>query len=134
MDESRLKCAPLFAGLRKKERRFVAQRADEVEVPEGKQLAHEGDFAHEFFIIEQGTARVEHEGQLLAELGPGDFFGEIAIHATARRIASVVATSAMELIVLTSESLRAVERQHPRVADQIREAIAERLEGDGARA
>jgi CRP-like cAMP-binding protein len=128
LDESRLKCAPLFAGLGKRQRSFIAQRADEVDVSAGTELVHEGDFAHEFFIIEQGTARVVHDGEQIAELERGDFFGEVAIHATDRRTASVIATSSMDLIVLTPEAVRAVERELPEIAEKIRAAVAERLD------
>jgi CRP/FNR family transcriptional regulator, cyclic AMP receptor protein len=127
MDEKRLRSVPFFGGLDKRECRTVARLADEIDIPEGQRLAREGEFAHEFFVIEEGTAEVDHEGETIAELGPGDFFGEIGILATERRMATVTATSPMELIVLTSGALRTVRREHPEVAERLRKAIDERF-------
>ena len=78
MDEGRLAAVPLFASLSKDERARIAQHADEVEVQSGRRLVDEGDWAYEFFVIESGTAIVTHAGEQIAELGPGDFLGEIA--------------------------------------------------------
>ena len=58
-------------------------------MPEGYELAREGQFAHEFFIIEDGAAAVS-DGERIAELGAGDFFGEIGLLETERRTATVV--------------------------------------------
>ena len=127
MDERRLKEVPLFAGLGKKERQTVAQHADEVDAAEGKTLAREGELAYEFFIIEAGTAQVTIAGEPRAELGPGDFFGEIGALGKVPRVATVTATSPMELIVMTSRDIRALNRDEPEVAEQLRQAIAERL-------
>ncbi len=127
MDHSRLKEVPLFAGLGKREQKALAQRADEVDVPQGKKLAREGEFAYEFFVIKRGTAEVTCNGDSVAELGPGDFFGEIAILAEERRTATVTATSTMELIVLTSGAFRALQREQPDVAQTVRRTIEERL-------
>jgi CRP-like cAMP-binding protein len=123
VDEKHLESVPLFAGLDRKKRRAVAQRADEIDVSEGTKLAREGDFAYEFFIIRDGTAEVSHEGEPLAELGPGDFFGEVGVFASERRTATVTASSDMDLIVLTSGALRAIDREHPEVHRQIIQAI-----------
>jgi CRP-like cAMP-binding protein len=134
MDEKRLRALPLFEKLGRKERKFVAQRADEVDVAEGKRLATEGDFAYEFFIVEEGTAEVRHEGERLAELGPGDFFGEIALVRRGQRTADVVATSQMRLVVLTASDFRAMRRELPRVARQIEVALEKRAPAaEGAR-
>jgi CRP/FNR family transcriptional regulator, cyclic AMP receptor protein len=126
MDEARLRAIPLFDGLGKKERRAVARQADEVEVEPGRQLVREGEFAYEFFAIEDGSAEVRRGDQLLAELGPGDFFGEMGLIGQVTRNASVVATSPMRVLVLTGSAFRHVERELPAVSKQIRKAIEER--------
>jgi CRP-like cAMP-binding protein len=71
MDEARLRGIPLFAGLGKKERREVAKQADEVDVEAGRHLVREGEFAYEFFAIEEGTADVRRGAQLLESLQRG---------------------------------------------------------------
>jgi CRP-like cAMP-binding protein len=126
MDEARLQAIPLFAGLSKKERKGVAQQADEVDVEAGRKLVREGEFAYEFFAIEEGTAEVRRGDQLLGELGPGDFFGEMGLIGNAPRNASVIASSPMTAIVMTGSAFRHIDREMPDVAKQIRKAIEER--------
>jgi PPM family protein phosphatase len=126
MDEARLKTAPLFADLSRKERRALAQRADEVELEQGRKIVREGEWAYEFFAIEQGTAEVRRGDQLLGELGPGDFFGEMGLVADTRRNATVIATSPLTVIVMTAQAFRQTARELPEVATKIRAAIEER--------
>ena len=127
MDVRDVESIPLFAGLSKDDQKVVAQYADEVDVPEGKVLAEEGRLAYEFFAIKEGTADVTLGGQHAAALGPGDFFGEIGLLAGDRRVASVVATSPMSLVVLTGSQLRAIDSRMPGVAERIRSAMAQRV-------
>jgi CRP/FNR family transcriptional regulator, cyclic AMP receptor protein len=126
MNEARLKGIPLFAGLNRKERRALAQRADEVELERGRKIVREGEWPYEFFAIEQGTAEVRRGDQLLAELGPGDFFGEMGLVGDTRRNATVTATSPLTVIVMTGKAFRQTAREMPEVASKIRAAIEER--------
>jgi CRP-like cAMP-binding protein len=130
MDPRDVQSIPLFAGLSKDDQQVVAQYADEVDVEAGKVLAEEGRLAYEFFAIKDGTAEVKLGGQHTAALGPGDFFGEIGLLAGDRRVATVVATSPMHLIVLTGSQLRAIDSRMPGVAERIRGAMAQRLEAN----
>ncbi len=129
MDTSRLKSVPLFASLKDKELKQVAHLADEVDVAEGQHLVDEGRFAHEFFVIEEGSAEVQHDGKTVATLGPGDFFGEVALIRTDRRTASVVAKTPMKLIVVFGPNFRAIESDMPSVHEKITAAIEERTAG-----
>lgn len=126
MDPARLKSIPLFASLSDHERTQVARWADEVDVSQGKHLVDQGDFAYEFFVIEEGTAEVKRGEDSLAQLGPGDFFGELALLGEDRRTASVVATSPMRTIVMFGRDFRQMESEMPAVAAKIRQAIEER--------
>jgi CRP-like cAMP-binding protein len=126
MDADRLKSIPLFAGLNRKERRALGPRADEVELAEGREIVREGEWPYEFFAIEQGTAEVRRGDQLLGELGPGDFFGEMAFVGDTRRNATVVATSPVKVIVMTGPAFRQTARELPDVASKIRAAVEER--------
>lgn len=126
MDESRLSSVPLFASLSKKERRRLAQLADEVDVKEGKELIHEGSSAYEFFVIEEGTAEVLRHGEHVADLGPGDFFGEAGAMGRTARNASVIARSPLTAIVLNAHEFRQVAAEMPAVAQRIEAAIEER--------
>ena len=127
MDPRDVQSIPLFAGLSKDDQQVVAQYADEVDVEAGKVLAEEGRLAYEFFAIKDGTADVTLGGQHAAALGPGDFFGEIGLLGGDRRVASVVATTPMSLVVLTGSQLRAIDSRMPGVADRIRSAMAQRI-------
>jgi CRP-like cAMP-binding protein len=128
MDERKVELIGLFANLSRHERRQIASTADEVDVEEGRQLVREGEFAYEFFVIEDGTAEVLRDGEHVADLGPGDFLGEMGIVHKARRNASVVARSPMSLIVMTEQDFRGMKRAMPAVADRIQRAVQERSE------
>ena len=90
MDAKSLERVPLFAGLSHKDREKIARWADSIDLPAGKHLLDQGRLPHEFFVIVEGEVEVLHDGQRLATLGPGDFFGEIALIEHGRRTASVV--------------------------------------------
>jgi CRP-like cAMP-binding protein len=128
MDASRLEGVGFFSSLSKKELGKLAQWTDEVSVDAGHELATEGQFAHEFFVIEEGSAEVTKNGERIAELGPGEFFGEIGLLETERRTASVVATTPMQLIVMFQREFKQMEREMPGIADRIRAAIRARLD------
>jgi CRP/FNR family cyclic AMP-dependent transcriptional regulator len=121
-----MKDLKLFSALSKRERQQVAKHADEVDVPEGRHLVREGEFAYEFFVIEAGRAEVVRDGEHVADLGPGDFLGEMGIVAQATRNASVIARSPMSVVVMTEQAFRGMERSIPAVAERIREAVEER--------
>ena len=126
MDEQKVDSIPLFAGLSKKERQAIAQHADELRFEEGRQLVREGSFPYEFFILEAGSADVTHNGERLAELGPGDFFGEMALVDRTRRNASVVATSPITVVVMTGQAFRQMKRELPAVCERITREVEER--------
>jgi CRP/FNR family transcriptional regulator, cyclic AMP receptor protein len=126
MDESSLRSIALFAALPEPARRTVAQHADEIDVPEGTELARQGEFAYEFFVIQQGSAEVLRDGQRIAELGPADFLGEMGIIGKVVRNATVVTTSPSRVIVMTGQAFRSMARSSPEVARTIEAAVEER--------
>jgi CRP-like cAMP-binding protein len=128
MDTSKLAGIEFFSGLSKNELQRLARWTDEIDVPEGEVLASQGRFAHEFFVIEDGTASVDQDGNHLADLGPGDFFGEIGLVETVRRTATVRATTPMRVIVMFERDFRQMEQEMPTVAARIQEAIRARLD------
>ena len=126
MDERKVELIGLFANLSRHERRQIASTADEVDVEEGRQLVREGEFAYEFFVIEDGTAEVLRDGEHVADLGPGDFLGEMGIVSQAVRNATVVAKSPVRAIVIDEQAFRSIRRLNPAVADRITAAVEER--------
>jgi CRP-like cAMP-binding protein len=126
MNQARLKDVPFFNKLKKKELEVIARHADEVDVPAGKVLTRQGDLGDEFFVIEAGSAEVSRDGQRVNELGPGDFFGEMALLEADRRNATVTAMTPMELIVMTRSSFRSIDTAMPHVHKTVQEAIEQR--------
>ena len=126
MDERALRRLHLFDGLSRKQRRLLAARADELDVPPGKLLCSKGETAHEFFVIEDGTAKVVRDGQYLDELGPGDFFGEMGLLEDAPRNADVVAKTPLRLMVLSGTAFRELEREAPGFARTLSRSVEQR--------
>ena len=126
MEESELRTVPLFESLSRDERRAIAPHADEIEVPEGTELVRQGEFAYEFFVLEDGTADVMRDGECIAQLGPGDFLGEMGIVGKVVRNATVVTTSFTRAIVMTEQALRSMTVTNPAVADRITAVVEER--------
>ena len=126
MDEQKLKSIPMFASLGKDQLRRLAQATDEIDVPEGKELLHQGDFAYEFMIIQDGTAEVTRDGAHVADLGPGDFLGEIAALERGKRTTTVVARTPMCLAVMTAYDMRRLAASIPPFGTTLRAAASER--------
>lgn len=126
MDPARLKKLPLFSELSDKERQQIGRWADEVDVQPGKHLIDQGQFGYEFFVIEEGKAEVKRGEESIAQLGPGDFFGEIALLEEDRRTASVIATEPMRAIVMTRRDFSEMQREMPSIAAQVRQAVEDR--------
>ena len=126
MDESSLRSIALFESLPAAARRVIAQHADEIDVAEGTELVRQGEFAYEFFVIEDGAAEVLRDGERIAELGPGDFLGEMGIVGKTVRNATVVTSSPTRVIVMTGQAFRSVARTNPDVASRIEAAVEER--------
>jgi CRP/FNR family transcriptional regulator, cyclic AMP receptor protein len=126
-----LKRVPLFAGCSKAELREIAIVADELDLREGRTLVREGQRGREFFVLVAGTVRVSRKGRKLAELGPGDWFGEIALLTDTPRSATVTATSPIRVLVLTDRAFRRVVEQMPSIALKVLATVGQRLTKDG---
>src|SRR3954452_22161314 len=126
MDMDHLKSITLFENLSKNELAEVAKQADEIAVAAGKRLVSAGRFGYEFFVIENGSAEVVRGDEHVANLGPGDFFGEMAILSDTVRSADVVASTPMTAMVMTDSQFRVLAHRMPDVAEKIREACRTR--------
>jgi CRP-like cAMP-binding protein len=118
--------APLFAGCSRRELQAIATAADEVDVPEGKELTREGETGREFFVLVDGAAEVRRRGRKLRDLGPGDFFGEIALVARVPRSATVTTTTPVRALVVTQQAFEPVLRSGD-VQQKVMQALVERL-------
>jgi CRP-like cAMP-binding protein len=128
VDVKTLQGVRLFSSLSKKELEQLASLTTQIDIPAGTELMREGALAHEFFVIEDGLAEVRLAGERIAELGPGDFFGEIALVETGRRTATVTATRPLRVIAMTRQEFSRMQRDMPAVADRIEAAVRARLE------
>jgi CRP/FNR family transcriptional regulator, cyclic AMP receptor protein len=94
-------------------------------------LCEQGDTAREFFVILAGEAEVTKDGLRLGALGPGDFFGEIALLERSTRTATVTATTPVRFFVLTRHAFSALLDDNPGVERKVLRALAKRVLADG---
>jgi CRP-like cAMP-binding protein len=125
-----LKRVPLFNGCSKSELRELAKSADELDIREGTVLTREGRNAREFFVLIDGTAEVTKEGKKIADLGAGDWFGEIALITNSPRTATVTATSPGDVLVITDRRFHSVVETMPSIALKVLATVGERLTQD----
>jgi CRP/FNR family cyclic AMP-dependent transcriptional regulator len=126
MDPGRLKKIPVFADLDDDELGHIAALAAEVSVPLGKELVREGDYSYDVLAIEEGSARVERNGEYIDDVGPGDVVGEMGVLERSQRNATVIATSPMLLVTLTSWDIRRLRKSAPKAVEHLREIVAKR--------
>jgi CRP/FNR family cyclic AMP-dependent transcriptional regulator len=126
MNEKRLAELPLFEGLDDEALRTVSQVAQQVSVSGGAELVREGDYSYELTVIDDGQADVLNDGQVVAQLGPGDVFGEAGVLSKSLRNATVKATTPMRLITLTGWDLRRLRSRIPELEERVNALAAER--------
>ena len=120
---------PLFDGLPARELAAVANAAKERRYDTGDVIVGEGEGGIGFFVIAEGTARVEAHGERRGTLGPGASFGEVALldESGGRRTASVIAESPVRAFGLTSWQFTPLLEQHPQIAVKVAKILARRL-------
>lgn len=129
-----LSSVKMFSSLSKKELGLVAKASDLMQVPAGTEVVKESEFGHEFYLIVSGAAQVKRRGRKIATLGPGDYFGEMALLDRGPRTATVVTEEPSELLVLGQREFMAILDQVPPVAHKLLVHLAERLREADTRA
>jgi CRP-like cAMP-binding protein len=122
-----LRRAPLFEGLSKKDLIQLARLTEDLEIPAGTVLTKEGDTGREFFVIVDGEAVVKRKGRRVATLGPGDFFGEIALVESVPRRATVTTKTALRCFLLTQGSFLRLLDEQAGVERKVLRALARRV-------
>lgn len=117
----------LFSELSKREIRNVAALMTPVRVKAGRKLTEEGAPGREFMIIVEGNATVRRKGRVLARLGPGDFFGELAVVAGVPRTATVTADTDMVVETLNRREFSSLLDESPRIAKKVLIGAVRRL-------
>ena len=126
MDASLLKTIPLFAEVPEEKLRKIAPFAQADEFAEGQVVVREGGYANHFFLIEEGTVGVERGGEHIADLGPGDVFGEQGLLERQERSATVTATSRLRVIKIEHWELSRMRKTMPEVVEELQRKVAER--------
>lgn len=122
-----LRKAPIFKGLGDKDLESIARSLKERSYPPGSVILKQGDPGVGFFIIVQGRVEVSHNGHRIRELGPGDFFGEMALMEERKRTATVTAKEATRCLQLVRWDFRALLKEHPDIAVKMLEVVVQRL-------
>jgi|SRR5205823_6145588 len=125
---------PLFSACSKRELQTIGRASDDVRVPAGKVLVEEGRPGHEFFLILDGRASVKRGKKKIAELGPGQYFGEMALLDRGPRSATVVADTEMDVLVLGQREFAGVIDEVPAMAHKLLTTMAQRLRESDAKA
>ena len=122
-----LRQVPLFAELGDRELERLAGHFKERTFPEGSAVTEEGGTGAGFFIVSEGNATVSVGGEERATLGPGDFFGEIALVDEGTRSATIKAATDLRCYGLTAWEFRPFVEEHPQVAWPLLKQMARRL-------
>ncbi len=117
----------LFAELSAKELKRVAANMTQLNINVGRDITVQGSAGREFMIIVEGEASVRRNGRLIATLGPGDYFGELAVIAGVPRTATVTAETAMVVDVLNRRELSSLLDESPRIARKVLVGAVKRL-------
>jgi CRP-like cAMP-binding protein len=118
---------PLFAGCTSEELEEIDRLADEVHVPAGRTVFRQGDLGQEFALIVDGQAEVHKDDTTVATIGPGAYFGEVALLDSITRTASVVARTDLVLQVLDRRGFNTLLDDQPRLARSLLKGLAHRL-------
>jgi CRP-like cAMP-binding protein len=119
--------APLLVGVDAEGIEMIAQRMIEVDFPKDAVIARQGEVGTGFFLVASGGVRVVRDGQTIARIGPGDFFGELSVLDGRPRVATVIADEPTVCLALASWDFEAVVKDEPTVALGILRGLAGRL-------
>jgi CRP-like cAMP-binding protein len=124
-----IKSIDLFEGLSNRDLSTIAATLKRRDFPAGKPVVNEGEGGVGFFIIETGTATVRQGDREVAKIGPGSYFGEIALLAGSNRSASIVADGDLSCLGMTAWDFKPMVRSHPSIALKLLEKMAHQLAG-----
>jgi CRP-like cAMP-binding protein len=127
-----LRRVPLFAELGERELEQLARQMHERRFPEGAAVTKEGDSGAGFFVIAEGNADVSVSGEHRTSLGPGDYFGEVALIDEGVRSASITAATDLLCFGMTPWEFRPFVEEHPQVAWALLLTLARRFRQEQA--
>jgi CRP/FNR family transcriptional regulator, cyclic AMP receptor protein len=118
---------PLFGGVARDDLRAIGDRALEIEFPAEHVIARQGEIGTGFFVVIEGHVRVVRDGDVIARLGPGDFFGEMSVIDGLPRVAQVVTSDPTTCLALASWEFERVVLEHPTIGLAILRGLSARL-------
>lgn len=118
---------PLFGGVGPADLAAIGERAIEVEFPAEHVIARQGEIGTGLFVIVDGAVRVVRDGEEIATLGPGDFFGEMSVIDGLPRVAMVVTTAITRCLALASWEFERLVLEHPTIGLAILRGLSARL-------
>ena len=122
-----MKRTPIFSRLKESGLKSVLKSAVQKKSPAGTKLVEEGKGGVGFYLILEGTAEVIREGEKLAELGAGNFFGELSVIDGAPRTADVIAMTDTYCLVITQWAMKSLIENHPEIAQGMLDELVRRL-------
>jgi len=122
-----LAACPLFRGIDERGLAGLAAVATAVDFPAGHVIARQGEIGTGFFVVVDGTVRVVRDGEVVALLGPGEFFGELSVLDRMPRNATVAAETAATCLALASWDFEKVLLEQPALTLSILRGVAARL-------
>ena len=122
-----LRSVPIFGRCDRKHLQRLGMLTEEIDVPAGKVLIRQGELGDDLMILVKGLVVVERNGERVNKLGPGEFFGEIALIERGPRTATVTTETPCRLLLLNHRSFHAVMEEFPEVAAQVMLTLAHRL-------
>jgi CPA2 family monovalent cation:H+ antiporter-2 len=124
--EDALRSAPFFADLGPEDLQGILRIAHPASFAAGEAIVRQGDVGDGMYLVIEGTAEVDVGGRF-HRMGPGTFFGEMALVSSRKRIATVTAAEPVRALVIPPDAFRSFVLEHPRVALSMLEAVVERL-------
>ena len=128
-----LEHVPLLADVTQRDRQKLARMMRERTFPPGKEIVVEGRNGVGFFIITEGKAAVSIGDHVISVLGPGDYFGEMALLHGGERSATVTADSELRCLTITAWGFKSFVLEHPNVAWALLQTLAQRTRENAAR-
>lgn len=119
---------PMFSACSKKELEMIGRQAEELDVPAGETLIMQGSAGRDFFVVVDGKAAVTRDGKDVATVGPGDFFGELALLDKSPRNATVTAATSMRVFLLSQPSFHGLLSTIPSLSHKVMVGMARRLQ------
>jgi CRP-like cAMP-binding protein len=127
IDVATIAAIPLFAGLPSDQLERIASRLEPIDVPAEWHLLNQGSYPDGFFVVLEGTVRIERNGDPVAELGPGEFFGEIALLEDNKRTATVATATRVRAAVMDQADFFEMTAEIPAISKRITDAAIARF-------